>query len=60
MEVICVVFNLVEFIKEINFVIGFIVDMFCKEEEGCIGVLGVVSGFFDIRGFMMDFGGGSI
>lgn len=33
--------------------------MLPKEDEGRIGALGVASGFSDIRGLMMDLGGGS-
>jgi retrograde regulation protein 2 len=51
--------NSAEFIKEINSATGLTVDMLRKEEEGRIGALGVASGFSDIRGLMMDLGGGS-
>ncbi|KAH6871415.1 Ppx/GppA phosphatase family-domain-containing protein [Thelonectria olida] len=51
--------NSAEFIKEINSATGLSVDMLRKEDEGRIGALGVASGFSDIRGLMMDLGGGS-
>ncbi|KAM5343902.1 hypothetical protein ACJ41O_012439 [Fusarium nematophilum] len=51
--------NSAEFIKQINHSTGLIVDMLPKEDEGRIGALGVASGFSDIRGLMMDLGGGS-
>ncbi|KAH7216866.1 Ppx/GppA phosphatase family-domain-containing protein [Fusarium redolens] len=51
--------NSAEFIKKINAATGLVVDMLPKEDEGRIGSLGVASGFSDIRGLMMDLGGGS-
>jgi retrograde regulation protein 2 len=48
-----------EFIKKINTATGLTVDMLPKEDEGRVGSLGVASGFSDIRGLMMDLGGGS-
>jgi len=51
--------NSAEFISAINSGTGLPVDMLRKEEEGRIGALGVASGFSDIRGLMMDLGGGS-
>ncbi|KAJ3456087.1 hypothetical protein MRS44_016110 [Fusarium solani] len=51
--------NSAEFIKEITSATGLTVDMLHKEDEGRVGALGVASGFSDIRGLMMDLGGGS-
>ncbi|KAF5228571.1 hypothetical protein FOXYS1_15986, partial [Fusarium oxysporum] len=51
--------NSAEFIKKIKAATGLVVDMLPKEDEGRIGSLGVASGFSDIRGLMMDLGGGS-
>jgi len=51
--------NSAEFIGAINSGTGLPVDTLRKEDEGRIGALGVASGFSDIRGLMMDLGGGS-
>lgn len=51
--------NSAEFIKAIKTATGLSVDMLHKEDEGRIGALGVASGFSDIKGLMMDLGGGS-
>ncbi|KAL2674323.1 hypothetical protein Neosp_012774 [[Neocosmospora] mangrovei] len=51
--------NSAEFLKEITSATGLTVDMLHKEDEGRVGALGVASGFSDIRGLMMDLGGGS-
>jgi retrograde regulation protein 2 len=51
--------NSAEFLKTIHDSTGLAVEMLKKEEEGRIGALGVASGFSDIRGLMMDLGGGS-
>jgi retrograde regulation protein 2 len=51
--------NSTEFVKKVKAATGLTIDMLPKEEEGRIGSLGVASGFSDIRGLMMDLGGGS-
>ncbi|RSM11443.1 hypothetical protein CEP52_003061 [Fusarium oligoseptatum] len=51
--------NSAEFLKDITSRTGLTVDMLRKEDEGRVGALGVASGFSDIRGLMMDLGGGS-
>ncbi|KAK4167825.1 Ppx/GppA phosphatase family-domain-containing protein [Cladorrhinum sp. PSN259] len=51
--------NSTEFISAINSRTGLTVNMLRKEEEGRIGALGVASGFSEIKGLMMDLGGGS-
>ncbi|KAK7432912.1 retrograde regulation protein 2 [Neonectria magnoliae] len=51
--------NSAEFLKQVKSATGLSVDMLHKEDEGRIGALGVASGFSDIRGLMMDLGGGS-
>lgn len=51
--------NSTEFINKIHAATGLAVNLLPKEEEGRIGSLGVASGFSDIRGLMMDLGGGS-
>ncbi|KAL6402675.1 retrograde regulation protein 2 [Ilyonectria robusta] len=51
--------NSAEFLKQIKAATGLSVDMLHKEDEGRVGALGVASGFSNIRGLMMDLGGGS-
>lgn len=51
--------NAAEFLSAINSGTGLPVDIMGKEEEGRISALGVASGFSDIKGLMMDLGGGS-
>ncbi|KAB5542752.1 Ppx/GppA phosphatase family-domain-containing protein [Coniochaeta sp. 2T2.1] len=51
--------NSAEFIDAINCGTGLPVDMLRKEDEGRIGALGIASGFSNIKGLMMDLGGGS-
>ncbi|KAH6957604.1 Ppx/GppA phosphatase family-domain-containing protein [Ilyonectria sp. MPI-CAGE-AT-0026] len=51
--------NSAEFLKQVKSSTGLSADMLHKEDEGRIGALGVASGFSDIRGLMMDLGGGS-
>ncbi|CAF3594321.1 unnamed protein product [Fusarium graminearum] len=51
--------NSSEFITKIYKDTGLSVDLLPKEDEGRIGSLGVASGFSDIKGLMMDLGGGS-
>lgn len=51
--------NSAAFLKAIALATGLSVDMLRKEDEGRIGALGVASGFSDIKGLMMDLGGGS-
>ncbi|KIX01336.1 uncharacterized protein Z518_09061 [Rhinocladiella mackenziei CBS 650.93] len=38
---------------------GLVVEMLTKEEEGNVGAMGIVSSFSDVRGLVMDLGGGS-
>lgn len=47
------------FRKEIKHATGLEVEMLGEEEEGYVGALGVASGFSDVRGIVMDLGGGS-
>jgi retrograde regulation protein 2 len=51
--------NSSEFITKIHEDTGLSVDLLPKEDEGRVGSLGVASGFSDIKGLMMDLGGGS-
>jgi retrograde regulation protein 2 len=52
--------NSVEYRKEIKKKTGLDVQMLSKEDEGFIGALGIASGFSDVRGLVMDLGGGSM
>jgi retrograde regulation protein 2 len=51
--------NSAEFREAIKKETGWEVTMLPKEEEGRIGAMGVVSSFPQVRGLMMDLGGGS-
>jgi retrograde regulation protein 2 len=51
--------NSEDFRAQIKNATGWTVEMLPKEEEGRIGAMGVVSSFANVRGLMMDLGGGS-
>lgn len=48
-----------EFRDHIKAKTGLKVEMLSKEEEGNVGAMGIVSSFSDVRGLVMDLGGGS-
>lgn len=50
--------NSVDYRQQIKKVTGWEVDMLPKEAEGRIGALGVASSFSDVKGLVMDLGGG--
>ncbi|KAL8691369.1 MAG: hypothetical protein Q9218_003389 [Villophora microphyllina] len=52
--------NSEDFRQQIQTATGWTVEMLAKEEEGRIGALGVASSFDNIKGLVMDLGGGSI
>lgn len=52
--------NSADFIRQINEVTGWPVEMLAKEEEGRIGAMGVASSFSTLKGLVMDLGGGSV
>jgi retrograde regulation protein 2 len=51
--------NSEEFRDHIKAKTGLRVEVLTKEEEGNIGAMGIVSSFSDVRGLVMDLGGGS-
>jgi retrograde regulation protein 2 len=51
--------NSEDFRAQIKKATGWTVEMLPKEQEGRIGAMGVVSSFANVRGLMMDLGGGS-
>lgn len=51
--------NSVEFCQEIKRATGLVVEILAKEDEGKIGAFGIASSFSDMRGIVMDLGGGS-
>ncbi|KAH0539033.1 hypothetical protein FGG08_004427 [Glutinoglossum americanum] len=51
--------NSLEFRDAIQKATGWAVEMLPKEEEGRIGAMGVASSFKNVRGLVMDLGGGS-
>ncbi|KAF2115575.1 Ppx/GppA phosphatase family-domain-containing protein [Lophiotrema nucula] len=51
--------NSLEFRKEIEEKVGWRVELLEKEVEGRIGAYGVASSFAEVRGLVMDLGGGS-
>jgi retrograde regulation protein 2 len=51
--------NSIEFQSEIKQKTGWDVEMLPKDEEGRIGAMGVASSFLEVKGLVMDLGGGS-
>ncbi|EXJ77913.1 retrograde regulation protein 2 [Capronia epimyces CBS 606.96] len=51
--------NSKEFRDHIRAKTGLVVKMLSKEEEGHVGAMGIVSSFSEVRGLVMDLGGGS-
>ncbi|KAH8726512.1 retrograde regulation protein 2 [Phaeosphaeriaceae sp. PMI808] len=51
--------NLVDFKQQIENATGWTVELLPKEMEGRIGALGVASSYDNVKGLMMDLGGGS-
>jgi retrograde regulation protein 2 len=51
--------NSEEFRKEVKIATGLTVEMLAKEDEGKVGALGIASSFSDMKGLVMDLGGGS-
>ena len=51
--------NSAEFRAYVKKKTGLEVGMLSKEEEGNVGAMGIVSSFSDVRGLVMDLGGGS-
>jgi retrograde regulation protein 2 len=51
--------NSKEFREHIEAKTGLKVGMLTKEQEGNVGAMGIVSSFSDVRGLVMDLGGGS-
>ncbi|KAI9851059.1 MAG: hypothetical protein M1838_004585 [Thelocarpon superellum] len=52
--------NSLEFRQDITHATGWAVEVLSKEEEGEVGAWGVASSFADVRGLVMDLGGGSM
>jgi retrograde regulation protein 2 len=52
--------NSVEYRRKIQDATGWPVEMLGKEEEGEVGAFGVASSFANVRGLVMDLGGGSM
>ncbi|PQE08387.1 retrograde regulation 2 protein [Rutstroemia sp. NJR-2017a WRK4] len=48
-----------EFREEVRTATGLIIEMLAKEDEGIVGALGIASSFSDMKGLVMDLGGGS-
>lgn len=51
--------NSKEFRDEIKDKTGLVVQLLSQEEEGNVGAMGIVSSFSEVRGLVMDLGGGS-
>jgi retrograde regulation protein 2 len=51
--------NFAEFLRAIYASTGLTVEVLAKEDEGKVGALGIASSFSDVRGLVMDLGGGS-
>lgn len=51
--------NSEDFMEKIHEQVGWKVIMLSKEEEGCVGAMGIASSLPQVKGLVMDLGGGS-